>query len=260
MVLPPLELFSLKKEAALLPGGFFHLRPNLFDCFLRTVCGDARMTTKVQSRPDLLLLLSLLLVILLNPILDHGDLRRLILTALTFVPVILSTITLSQKKSWILPSILLMLGTLIFGVMCAFIHSRILLGLKWGLLAAFFAVTVAGLFSYLKNARSVLGSHLYAAVSIYLLLGMLWFAIYCAIEVIHPGSFGRSNNTVADRQSELLYFSLITLGTIGYGDVVPIQEEARMLAALEGIAGVLYIAIAVALLINAYRHHPSSQE
>lgn len=136
-----------------------------------------------------------------------------------------------------------------------------MLGAKWGFLAAFFAFAVAGLFSYLKNARSVIGAHLFTAVSIYLLIGMLWFALYCALDVIHPGSFGRSNNLQADRQSELLYFSLITLSTIGYGDVVPLAGEARMLAALEGIAGVLYVAIAVALLINAYRHEsPSSNE
>lgn len=216
------------------------------------------MVPKVQTRPDLLLLISLLLVILLNPILDHGDLRRLILTALTFVPVILATITLSQKKTWMLPSVLLMLGTLIFGIVSTFVPNRTFLGLKWGLLAAFFALTVAGLFSYLRNARSIIGSHLYTAVSIYLLLGMLWFAIYCAIDVIEPGSFGRGANALADRQSELLYFSLITLGTIGYGDIVPLQGEARMLAALEGIAGVLYIAITVALLINAYRQKSAS--
>jgi hypothetical protein len=55
-----------------------------------------------------------------------------------------------------------------------------------------------------------------------------------------------------------LYFSLITLSTIGYGDVVPVQGEVRMLAALEGIAGVLYIAITVALLVGAYRPRSSS--
>lgn len=219
------------------------------------------MATRVYSRPDLWLLLSLLLVILLTPMLDHGDLRRLILLALTFLPVILATISLSQKKSWLWPSLLLMLGTVIFGVISTFLPNRLMLGAKWGFLAAFFAFAVAGLFSYLKNARSVIGAHLFTAVSIYLLIGMLWFALYCALDVIHPGSFGRSNNLQADRQSELLYFSLITLSTIGYGDVVPLAGEARMLAALEGIAGVLYVAIAVALLINAYRHEsPSSNE
>jgi len=52
------------------------------------------MTEKTRWEPDLLLLLSLLLVILLNPMLDRGDFRRLILAGLTFVPVIMSTLRL----------------------------------------------------------------------------------------------------------------------------------------------------------------------
>jgi hypothetical protein len=57
----------------------------------------------------------------------------------------------------------------------------------------------------------------------------------------------------ADRQTELLYFSLVTLSTIGYDDIVPLTGEARILAALEGVTGVLYIAITVALLVGRFR-------
>jgi hypothetical protein len=55
-----------------------------------------------------------------------------------------------------------------------------------------------------------------------------------------------------------LYFSPVTLSTIGYGDIVPLRGEVRMLAALEGISGVLYIAMMVALLVNAYRQQNDS--
>jgi Ion channel len=247
MALPPLELFSLKKEAALLPGGFFHAQPDFF-----------RVHVKPQSRPDLLLLISLLLVILLYPALDHGDLRRFILTVLTLVPVVLSTVRLSQTRSWLWPSVLLMGIALISGLAGTFFPNRILLTIKWGTLAAFCGFTVVGLFSYLRNARSVVREHLYTAVSIYLLLGMLWFALYCVIDLVSPGSFGRSGDVLANRQDELLYFSLVTLSTVGYGDVVALKPEARMVAALEGMAGVLYVAITVALLINSFRREDSS--
>ena len=120
-------------------------------------------------------------------------------------------------------------------------------------LAAFFALTVVGFFSYLRNARTILTAHLYTAISIYLLLGMQWFAVYSAIEVFRPGSFLFNKGPVADRQSELLYFSLVTLTTVGYGDIVPLDGEVRMLAALEGVTGVLYVAITVALLVSAYK-------
>jgi hypothetical protein len=209
---------------------------------------------------DRLLLLSLLLVILLNPILDRGDLRRLLLTALTFIPVVLATIQLSEKKHWVWPSILLMSLTVAFGVGAIFLRHPILRVLKWGSLAAFFALSVVGLFSYLRHARSIQRSHLYTAISIYLLLAMLWFALYAAIDAAHPGSFQHSSTTTVDRESELLYFSLVTLTTIGYGDIVPLADEARMLAALEGVAGVLYVAITVATLVAAYKREDSSSQ
>ena len=57
----------------------------------------------------------------------------------------------------------------------------------------------------------------------------------------------------ADRQTELLYFSLVTLSTVGYGDIVPLSGIARIVTALEGVTGVLYIAITVALLVGRFR-------
>ena len=215
------------------------------------------MLDKAQARPDLLLLLSLLLVILMYPVLNHGEVRRLILGGLLFLPVLLATVRLSKVKGWVWPSVLLMVATFLVGVASNLFPVPALVGMKWALLSAFFGLTVAGLFFYLTDARSVIAAHLYTAASIYLLLGMTWFALYSAIDVFWPGTIQHSAGG-PDRQSELLYFSLITLTTIGYGDVVPLHAEVRMLAALEGITGILYVAITVALLVSAYKQQGTS--
>lgn len=218
------------------------------------------MLEKTKTRPDLYLLLSLLIVILLHPVLDHGVERRLMLGALMFGPVILATVKLSETRGWLWPTVLLAAGAFIFSVASTFFPSPALVGTKWAILAAFFGLAVAGLFPYLKNARSVLAAHLYTAISIYLLIGLAWFALYSAIDVFYPGSILRSSMAMADRSSELLYFSLVTLSTIGYGDVVPLYGEVRMLAALEGVTGVLYVAITVALLVSSYKQQDNSRE
>ena len=197
-------------------------------------------------------MLSLLLVILMYPVLNHGEARRLILGGLLFLPVLLATVRLAKIKGWVWPSVLLLAVTFIIGVLSNVFPIPILTGMKWGLLTVFFGLTVAGLFSYLTKARSVVAAHLYTAASIYLLLGMTWFVLYSAIDVFWPGTIQHSAGG-PDRQSELLYFSLITLTTIGYGDVIPLHGEVRMLAALEGITGILYVAITVALLVSAYK-------
>ena len=191
------------------------------------------MLTKHQSRPDLLLRISLLPAILLTPVLDQGHWNRLVLAAVTFISVIISIVRLSQIKRWVWPSVLLALGNLTFVVAGNTFRSRALTGFRWGFLAAFFAVTAAGLFSYLRNSRSVAPAQLYTAINIYLLLGLLWTTLYLTIDVFNPGAI-QIGSRQADRQTELLYFSLITLSTIGYGDIVPLSGEARILAALEG--------------------------
>src|SRR5215469_4816449 len=178
---------------------------------------DLHMSAKLQLRPDRLLLLSLLLVILLNPVLDHGDWRRLLLGVLLFIPVILSTVRLSQIRVRIGPAVLLMLGAIVFSVARDIFANPVLSGIHWGFLAAFFAFTAARLFSYLKNSPSVSEAHLYTAVSIYLLLAYTWAALYGAMVNLYPGSFQLGTNSI-DRQSDLIYFSLVTLSTVGYGD------------------------------------------
>jgi hypothetical protein len=217
------------------------------------VCLGAVMRQFIQDRRDLFLLLSLLLVILLYPLLDHDDVQRLVLGGLMFAPLLLATVRVAQIKGWVWPTVLLMTCAVLCGVLSMFFPSSTMVGLKWGILAAFFGLCASGLFSYLRTAHTIRDGHLYTAVSIYLLLGLQWFALYSAIDVLWPGSIQHNTSATTERHAELLYFSLVTLSTIGYGDVVPLQGEVRILAALEGIAGVLYIAITVALLVSAYR-------
>ena len=214
------------------------------------------MHTKLQSRPDLFLLLSLLLAILLTPVLDRDGWRRLVLAGVTFIPVIISTVRLSQIKSRVWPLVSLMLVNMAFVVAGNTFRSRALTGIRWVLLAAFFALTAVGLFSYLRSSRIVTQAHLYTAVNIYLLLGLLWATLYLALDAFDPGSIQVGSHP-AERETNLLYFSLVTLSTIGYGDIVPLSGESRILAGLEGVTGVLYIAISVALLVSRFRIEPS---
>jgi hypothetical protein len=207
-----------------------------------------------RIRPDRLLLLSLVVMIVLHPILDRGTLRRFLMELLIFIPVVLATIRLSQIKRRLWPTVLLMVCAMTLAVLSDFSQSAAIITAKWAFLAAFFAVTVVELFDFLRRAREVTEAHLYTAVSIYLLLGMLWFSVYCAIDTCYPGSILEGGSVLTHRENQLLYFSLITLSTIGYGDIVPVNPEVRMLAALEGLFGVLYIAITVAILVSAFRH------
>ena len=158
----------------------------------------------------------------------------------------------NAEKSWVWLSVLLALGNAVFVVAGNTFPSPTPTGIRWAFLAAFFGLTATGLFSHLRNSRSIARAQLYTVVNIYLSLGLLSATLYLAMDAVSPGSIQIRSHT-AERQTDLLYFSLVTLSTIGYRDIVPLSGEARILAALEGVTGVLYIAITVTLLVGRFR-------
>jgi hypothetical protein len=85
----------------------------------------------------------------------------------------------------------------------------------------------------------------------YILLGILGFFLFVLIEVIDPGSFTLGELTW-DTCDELLYFSFITLTTIGYGDVSPVNEIAQRFAVVLGLSGQFYLTVVIALLIGKH--------
>jgi hypothetical protein len=116
------------------------------------------------------------------------------------------------------------------------------------LLIVYFAYTIVQVGSYVLRGDEVNRDKIYGALSIYLLMGLSWAAAYTYIQVSTPGSFA-----VAHGSMDSVYFSFVTLTTLGYGDIVPVTSAARMIAALEAVAGVTYMAVAISRLVSVYR-------
>lgn len=89
---------------------------------------------------------------------------------------------------------------------------------------------------------------LLGAIFGYLLLAMAWTMLYLHIERWQPGSFIVPEGT--DVWSSLSYFSLVTLTTLGYGDVLPYSPIARIAAGSQAVIGVLYIAVMVGSIVG----------
>jgi voltage-gated potassium channel len=96
---------------------------------------------------------------------------------------------------------------------------------------------------------------LYAAVSAYLVLGLAFASFYEAIAIWQPAAFAGARASDGDA---LVYFSLVTLSTVGYGDIVPALPQTRVLAVSEAIAGQFYLAILLARLVG--RHLSQSSD
>jgi hypothetical protein len=92
-----------------------------------------------------------------------------------------------------------------------------------------------------------------AAVATYLLLGLLWAVAYTLVARLVPGSFAGVGAGRPPLQGfDALYFSLITLTTVGYGYIAPVSGPARMLSMMEAVTGAMYMAVLVARLVSGF--------
>ena len=123
--------------------------------------------------------------------------------------------------------------------------SALALGM-WTLIGLF-AAAVALRFA--MRATLVDAEHLYAALSAYLLAGIFFGHFYWVLQQIWPGTFAVTGDF---SRMSAIYFSFVTLATLGYGDIVPRSDVARGLAIVEGVGGQLFLAVMVARLVSLY--------
>lgn len=118
-----------------------------------------------------------------------------------------------------------------------------------GLWALIGLLAAAGALRFVLNADEIEGEHVFAALSAYLLAGIFFGVTYSAIEVALPESF--SGPSEFTRESAV-YFSFVTLATLGYGDFLPKTDMTRGLVVFEAVGGQLFLAVMVARLIGLY--------
>ena len=128
---------------------------------------------------------------------------------------------------------------------------------------AYYVVTTVAVFMEVIRLRRFNMDSVLGAVSIYLLIGVTFGSLFDLLETIEPGSF-RLNAIAAGEATlgfrRLLFFSFMTLTSVGYGDITPVTDHAQSLSILESVAEVLYVAILVAGVVNAYRTDSSDPE
>jgi hypothetical protein len=120
---------------------------------------------------------------------------------------------------------------------------------------AFVSFVIFQLLKFVLAAPQVNGEVLCAAVSIYLLLAVVWAFLYTLLARWQPDAFNwttAGDGKVVMAGFTALYFSVQILTTITFGDILPVSNVARMLALVQSTSGVFYMAILVARLVGLY--------
>lgn len=106
---------------------------------------------------------------------------------------------------------------------------------------------------------------LYGAICVYLLIAAAFSDIYLIIDRMNPDAFYCSQALCTNQEGQTfhsglhLYFSLVTLSTLGYGDITPTHALAAMLVALEAIIGQMYVAIVISRLVSIHLNETAEE-
>ena len=197
------------------------------------------------------LLIYILVLIAIQP-LDEviGEFGLLLDIIVSFI-LVSAIYAVSHKKKHTTIGILLAVPFLIA------LWTKQLFGIRWMQIPetifgiAFFGFIIAIILKFIFSEDEIKRDLIAGAAAVYLLLAIGWAFVYRAIEVLQPGSFA-----IADAQnvtySIALYYSFVTITTLGYGDIFPVTTAAKSCAILEAIVGQLYLVITIALLVGVH--------
>jgi hypothetical protein len=96
---------------------------------------------------------------------------------------------------------------------------------------------------------------LFGAACIYLFFALVWGLLYELVVELQPGSLALGGRPIVAGDAgggAVMYFSFVTLTTLGYGDITPVNQFARLLAMLEAVLGQLFMVFLVARLVGVH--------
>jgi Ion channel len=206
-----------------------------------------------------LLLICLLFFIAGIPTIEHFFELR-ILTAIVFSLIAISGIyTLTRQKTIFIMSGILFVP-LIICLWWNFISQNIYTQTAYCATNIIFLTYITyHIFKSTFKAKIVNQNVIHGAIVVYLLIGFIWSFFYSLIETLHPGSFTHMAQHSEFLHRPLIYFSFVTLTTLGFGDITPTTPLTQSLVILEAVIGQMYLIIQVSWLVGLYVAHTREQ-
>jgi drug/metabolite transporter (DMT)-like permease len=222
-----------------------------------------RPAAKIGSRPEHGFALLLLLVLMLAafevaaPDDDWARFVSVVLSAATLVAAILAAGARNRVAQGVVAASICVVGaaflTLLGDGEVPELASAVLNGL---LVAAAPAIIAVGVIRDVRRERAVSVRTLAGVLSIYVLAGMFFSFCFAAVYAIEGDFFQQISDPA---RSDFLYFSYVTISTVGYGDLTAASDVGRMFAITEALLGQIYLVTVVALIVsNLGRPRPSS--
>jgi hypothetical protein len=199
------------------------------------------------------LLTSLSLIYLISPFLIDRPIGDFIVSFVFWLSLILVVYQIERDKPALKVHLDLVLLALLLRLLRYFslIPSRFHLWLELSstlIFLAFISLSVYAILRDLIPTEQVTSDIIKGGICVYFLFGFFWASMYNIVDIFDTDAFNAASTNVT--RADLVHFSFTTLTTIGYGDISPASNVARVLANLEGMVGVLYPSVFIARLVG----------
>ena len=163
---------------------------------------------------------------------------------------ILSILLIGHQEKWLLTSLFLVTGVqLLLLVFHALLTPDIANIFNYLLGSCFFLVMMVACIYYTFQDETIGVTTLFGSISAYLLLGLMFAYVFNWLEMMSPGSFEIIN---AKAPTDAIYYSFVTMTTLGFGDIIPVTPLAKTLTWFEAFFGQCYMAVIIGQLIGRY--------
>jgi voltage-gated potassium channel len=201
------------------------------------------------------LLLGLMMTLLAGPlILEFTNLPAGVIVSFAFTATLVIGIwSLIESKSWFWFGVSLAVADVVVTAMDAVGPSEALKVASMAIVVVFCGFSLVFALRHTFFAREIDGNRIIGAICVYLLLGVMLALINIIVFRLVPGSFNGLPPFADGLEGlDLIYYSFVTMTTLGYGDIAPAGPLAKALAYLGAIAGQFYIAILVGMAVGQF--------
>ena len=207
----------------------------------------------------LYLLIVLLLYLLLAPIADRFVRINILFDLFMSVILVAAVYAVSDDKRRAIFASLLGAPMLVFLWLSNYYTGDWIVIASSVFATSFFCYAIIRLLMFIFRESRVTKDVLFAAISVYLMMGIMWAGIYAFMSNLDPSSFYIGSFENKDPNFIYAYYSFVTLTTLGYGDIAPMTDIAYSLAILEAIIGQLFLTVLIARLVALHITHSNEQ-
>jgi len=209
-------------------------------------------TTGVEEHGSRNLLFFLLLYIIGSPFLDPYPSLEILAHLSLSITLLVALYTVQKKQQRRSVAMLMLLVLLVLywlGVYDVIEFSR--LG-SYLLFVLYFGLLMYSYIMQLARFQKVTVNVLYGTLCLYLIIGLFWGSLYTLLDELSPGAYGGVllDNATGSPVHIFNYFSMVTLTTLGYGDIAPQTLGAGALCQMEAIVGQFFTAVIVGWLVG----------